>query len=265
MSARRCRALALLVATLAPRAAGEEATLASLTGLFQREPERAAALVASAREGARAINQSRHSEGHETYFRQRRRIEAAVGGYKFYVHAGGAFDAITTHFGRAAANLMDTVALKLKHGDRVPEELRPEKHSPLGATGTPRGELPAAARALRRLRLPEAHQGVLVLGDAPRRPRSSGTAARRRGPAAGGAGGVRAGAGAAALLRKGRRGRPREAPAVPRGPAPRSHASARLIMTTHKLILTTHASRNSCVYAHLAASNVVAAGSRLPA
>ncbi len=78
MSARRCRALALLVATLAPRAAGEEATLASLTGLFQREPERAAALVASAREGARAINQSRHSEGHETYFRQRRRIEAAV-------------------------------------------------------------------------------------------------------------------------------------------------------------------------------------------
>ena len=76
--ARRRHALALLVATLAPRAAGEEATLASLTGLFQREPERAAALVASAREGARAINQSRHSEGHETYFRQRRRIEAAV-------------------------------------------------------------------------------------------------------------------------------------------------------------------------------------------
>ena len=62
---------AILVAGLA---AGEEATLASLTGLFQREPERAAALVASAREGARAINQSRHSEGHETYFRQRRRI-----------------------------------------------------------------------------------------------------------------------------------------------------------------------------------------------
>ena len=96
MSARRRRALALLVATLAPRAAGEEATLASLTGLFQREPERAAALVASAREGARAINQSRHSEGHETYFRQRRRVEAAVGDYRFYVHAGGAFDAITT-------------------------------------------------------------------------------------------------------------------------------------------------------------------------
>ena len=66
---------AILVAGLA---AGEEATLASLTGLFQREPDRAAALVASAREGARAINQSRHSEGHETYFRQRRRIEAAV-------------------------------------------------------------------------------------------------------------------------------------------------------------------------------------------
>ena len=44
---------AILVAGLA---AGEEATLASLTGLFQREPERAAALVASAREGARAIN-----------------------------------------------------------------------------------------------------------------------------------------------------------------------------------------------------------------
>ena len=84
---------AILVAGLA---AGEEATLASLTGLFQREPDRAAALVASAREGARAINQSRHSEGHETYFRQRRRIEAAVGDYKFYVHAGGAFDAITT-------------------------------------------------------------------------------------------------------------------------------------------------------------------------
>ena len=119
---------AILVAGLA---AGAEATLASLTGLFQREPERAAALVATAR--TRAINQSRHSEGHETYFRQRRRIEAAVGGYKFYVHAGGAFDAITTHFGRAAANLMDTVALKLKHGDRVPEELRPENHSPLGA------------------------------------------------------------------------------------------------------------------------------------
>ena len=33
---------AILVAGLA---AGEEATLASLTGLFQREPERAAALV----------------------------------------------------------------------------------------------------------------------------------------------------------------------------------------------------------------------------
>ena len=58
MSVARRHALALLVATLAPRAAGEEATLASLTGLFQREPERAAALVASAREGARAINQS---------------------------------------------------------------------------------------------------------------------------------------------------------------------------------------------------------------
>ena len=84
---------AILVAGLA---AGEEATLASLTGLFQREPDRTAALVASAREGARAINQSRHSEGHETYFRQRRRIEEAVGDYKFYVHAGGAFDAITT-------------------------------------------------------------------------------------------------------------------------------------------------------------------------
>ena len=66
---------AILVAGLA---AGEEATLASLTGLFQREPERAAALVASAREGARAINQSRHSEGHETYFRQRRRIEVRL-------------------------------------------------------------------------------------------------------------------------------------------------------------------------------------------
>ena len=36
---------AILVAGLA---AGEEATLASLTGLFQREPERAAALRASA-------------------------------------------------------------------------------------------------------------------------------------------------------------------------------------------------------------------------
>jgi len=82
---------AILVAGLA---AGEEATLASLTGLFQREPERAAALVATAR--TRAINQSRHSEGHETYFRQRRRVEAAVGDYRFYVHAGGAFDAITT-------------------------------------------------------------------------------------------------------------------------------------------------------------------------
>ena len=71
---------AILVAGLA---AGEEATLASLTGLFQREPDRAAALVAAAREGARAINQSRHSEGHETYFRQRRRVEAAVGDYRF--------------------------------------------------------------------------------------------------------------------------------------------------------------------------------------
>ena len=40
----------------------------------------------------------------------------------------------STRFGRAAANLMDTVALKLKHGDRVPDELRPENHSPLGAT-----------------------------------------------------------------------------------------------------------------------------------
>ena len=37
---------AILVAGLA---AGEEATLASLTGLFQREPERAAALVSAAR------------------------------------------------------------------------------------------------------------------------------------------------------------------------------------------------------------------------
>ena len=94
MSVARRRALALLVATLASRAAGEEATLASLTGLFQREPERAAALVSAAR--TRAINQSRHSEGHETYFRQRRRVEAAVGDYRFYVHTGGAFDAITT-------------------------------------------------------------------------------------------------------------------------------------------------------------------------
>ena len=94
MCVARRRALALLVATLAPSAAGEEATLASLTGLFQREPERAAALVSAAR--TRAINQSRHSEGHETYFRQRRRVEAAVGDYRFYVHAGGAFDAITT-------------------------------------------------------------------------------------------------------------------------------------------------------------------------
>ena len=39
----------------------------------------------------------------------------------------------STRFGRAAANLMDTVALKLKHGDRIPDELRPENHSPLGA------------------------------------------------------------------------------------------------------------------------------------
>ena len=39
----------------------------------------------------------------------------------------------STRFGRAAANLMDTVALKLKHGDRVPDELRPENHSPLSA------------------------------------------------------------------------------------------------------------------------------------
>ena len=39
---------AILVAGLA---AGEEATLASLTGLFQREPERAAALVAMRRSG----------------------------------------------------------------------------------------------------------------------------------------------------------------------------------------------------------------------
>ena len=67
MCVARRRALALLVATLAPSAAGEEATLASLTGLFQREPDRAAALVASAREGARAINQSRHSEGHDSF------------------------------------------------------------------------------------------------------------------------------------------------------------------------------------------------------
>ena len=42
---------AILVAGLA---AGEEATLASLTGLFQREPERAAALVATARTRATA-------------------------------------------------------------------------------------------------------------------------------------------------------------------------------------------------------------------
>ena len=40
----------------------------------------------------------------------------------------------STHFGRAASNLMLTVALKLKHGDRIPDELRPENHSPLGAT-----------------------------------------------------------------------------------------------------------------------------------
>ena len=37
----------------------------------------------------------------------------------------------STHFGRGAANLMDTVALKLKHG-RVPDALRPENPSPLG-------------------------------------------------------------------------------------------------------------------------------------
>ena len=29
---------------------------------------------------------------------------------------------------------MLTVALKLKNGDRIPDELRPENHSPLGAT-----------------------------------------------------------------------------------------------------------------------------------
>ena len=39
---------------------------------------------------------------------------------------------------------------------------------------------PRLLGALRRLRLPEAHPRVLVLGDAPRRPRPSGTAARRR-------------------------------------------------------------------------------------
>ena len=39
----------------------------------------------------------------------------------------------STHFGRAASNLMLTVALKLKHGDRIPDELRPENHSPLGS------------------------------------------------------------------------------------------------------------------------------------
>ena len=42
--------------------------------------------------------------------------------------------ATSTHFGRAASNLMLTVALKLKNGDRIPDELRPENHSPLGAT-----------------------------------------------------------------------------------------------------------------------------------
>ena len=69
---------AILVACLA---AGEEATLASLTGLFQREPERAAALVATAR--TRAINQSRHSEGHvvtRIFLRRTRFFFIALGG-----------------------------------------------------------------------------------------------------------------------------------------------------------------------------------------
>ena len=43
---------------------------------------------------------------------------------------------------------MDTVALKLKHGDRVPDELRPENHSPLGAPRT------VATRALESGRTP---------------------------------------------------------------------------------------------------------------
>ena len=89
---------AILVAGLA---AGEEATLASLTGLFQREPDRAAAL----RDGVGRPNLLPHRSPFTS-----------------------------THFGSAASNLMLTVALKLKNGDRIPDELRPENHSPLGAT-----------------------------------------------------------------------------------------------------------------------------------
>ena len=51
--------LAGLAALKALPAAGEEyRTLARLTDLFKRDPSRAAALVATAREGSRAINQS---------------------------------------------------------------------------------------------------------------------------------------------------------------------------------------------------------------
>ena len=60
MSIRQTLALlAGLAALKALPAAGEEyRTLARLTDLFKRDPSRAAALVATAREGSRAINQS---------------------------------------------------------------------------------------------------------------------------------------------------------------------------------------------------------------
>ena len=37
----------------------------------------------------------------------------------------------STHFGRAAANLMDGVMLRRLHQGLVPQDLRPEDHSPL--------------------------------------------------------------------------------------------------------------------------------------
>jgi len=60
---------------------------------------RAAALLlwaASARANLRQLNRTSHDEDHETYASQRARVAAAVGDYKFYIYAGGAFDAITT-------------------------------------------------------------------------------------------------------------------------------------------------------------------------
>lgn len=91
------------------------------------------ARIAAAREGSRAINQSTYSHTHESYHEQRRRVEAALGDdFKFYVHEGGAFDAITTRLfeqGREPKTSHTTWPSHVRH---------PDTHARAGFTGWPR-------------------------------------------------------------------------------------------------------------------------------